>query len=310
MCRENKTQILFQICLSQQKKKSYSPFGTDAEDLISKPRAQIPSSSCCVVGAQLNPSRARAWWLIRSTSSSLWIWSFHVFSPIMEATVPLLLVPSSVSTVSRVCRVRFRVCSLDHPPLQFSLLDSCSFSTRLFHYQTPGCGLREWPPGGGCITGYEWGSDSLQTVVQNACQGALVASNLLQVGYSSSFYVLLSGWCKGRWCHPSPDHQVWQKVRKALPWYQEADTLQRAFVMRAFSPVHTCIPTRPESSRKLQGEIAAQWLSSSVLRQKHQTVCLGMNLGYSNVAFWVLLLCLHHHSKKKAQQKERQRDRE
>jgi len=257
MCRENKTQILFQICLSQQKKKSYSPFGTDAEDLISKPRAQIPSSSCCVVGAQLNPSRARAWWLIRPTSSSLWIWSFHVFSPIIEATVPLLLVPSSLSTVSRVCRVRFRVCSLDNPPLQFSLLDSCSFSTRLFHYQTPGCGLREWPPGGGCITGYEWGSDSLQTVVQNACQGALVASNLLQVGYSSSFYVLLSGWCKGRWCHPSPDHQVWQKVRKALPWYQEADTLQRAVVMRAFSPVHTYIPTRPESSRKLQGEIAA-----------------------------------------------------
>lgn len=145
----------------------------------------------------------------------------------------------SLSTVSRVCRVRFRVCSLDHPPLQFSLLDSCSFSTSLFHYQTAGCTLRESPLGGGCITGCEWGSDSLQTVVQNACQGALVASNILQVGYSSSFYVLLSGWCKGGWCHSSPDHQVWQKVRKALPWYQEADTLQRVVVMRDFSPVRT-----------------------------------------------------------------------
>jgi hypothetical protein len=83
MCRENKTQILFQICLLQQKTKSYSPFGTDAEDLISKPRAQIPSSSRCVVGAQLNPSRARAWWLIGALSefghsaSSLLSWKQH-----------------------------------------------------------------------------------------------------------------------------------------------------------------------------------------------------------------------------------------
>ncbi len=28
-------------------------------------------------------------------------------------------------------------------------------------------------------------------------------------------------------------------MREALPWYQEADTLQRVVVMRAFSPVHT-----------------------------------------------------------------------
>ncbi len=51
------------------------------KDLISKPRAQIPSSCCCVVGAQLNPSRERASRLIGPTSSCHFKLSLNLVIP-------------------------------------------------------------------------------------------------------------------------------------------------------------------------------------------------------------------------------------